>query len=228
MYKKSINWLSIIFFILFFTIFGFLFYFIIFSKELEYVKKIELCIETGGMFFTSFALILTYNSLKNEKQQKHFANQPYLVLNDIDFAINHINKEKCQLDFDFSIMNKGKGIANRINVKIINKFSGETLFNRDYPKLDIVDNSIAPLLANIRDEINRLNSNKSLSYGPYFNESLSDEFYIDDYKSEDEYKNLIVEIVYYDIYGKKYKGTFDAVLDEEFDLKDYEEELKEY
>ncbi|MGN1342817.1 MAG: hypothetical protein ACI4VL_06495 [Bacilli bacterium] len=228
MYKKKKNWWSIIFTIGLFIVFGLLFIFIIISKQLEYSKKIELCIETGGMFFTSFALILTYNSLRNEREQKHLVNRPYLLLNDIDFAIEKINEDISQLDFDFSIINRGNGIANRIRIKILKKNNKEVLFNGNYVRLEVADDNIASILANIRDELNNMNRENNYSYSPYFTEMIRDDFYIKNFVDKTEYKNLIVEIVYFDIYGKKYKGTFDVTLDEHFDLKNYKEELREY
>lgn len=230
MYKKKKDIWSLIFIIILFVVFSFLFTFIIKAKndDIEYSKKIELCIQLGGMFFTSFALILTYNSLRNEKEQKHISNMPYLILNDIDFAIEKISNEKQQLDFDFSIVNKGNGIANRIKIIIKTSKDKKMLFNKEYAKLDVLDNNMATLLANIRDELNKLNKDNHCSYSPYFNEMITDEFYIRDYSNENEYKSLIIEILYYDIYGKKYKGIFNAKLDDDFDLVDYEEKLIEY
>ena len=153
---------------------------------------------------------------------------PYLILNDIDFAIEKISNEKQQLDFDFSIVNKGNGIANRIKIIIKTSKDKKMLFNKEYAKLDVLDNNMATLLANIRDELNKLNKDNHYSYSPYFNEMITDEFYIRDYSNENEYKSLIIEILYYDIYGKKYKGIFNAKLDDDFDLVDYEEKLIEY
>ena len=85
MYKKKKDILSFIFIGVLFIVFALLFLFVINANKdyIDYGKKIELCIQLGGMFFTSFALILTYNSLRNEKEQKHLANKPYLILYDI-------------------------------------------------------------------------------------------------------------------------------------------------
>lgn len=231
MYKKKKDIWSFIFIIVLFIVFSLLFLFVINADKeyIDYSKKIELCIQLGGMFFTSFALILTYNSLRNEKEQKHLANMPYLILNDIDFAVKKIDKENEQLDFDFSIINRGNGIANRINITIKKEKNNEVLFNKDYAKLDVLDNNnIAPLLASIRDELNKMSEKSNYSYGPYFDETLYDEFYINDYSDVNEYRSLIIEIEYYDIYGKKYKGIFKAKLDSDYDLSDYEEKLIEY
>ena len=177
MYKKKKDIWSFIFIIVLFIVFSLLFLFVINADKeyIDYSKKIELCIQLGGMFFTSFALILTYNSLRNEKEQKHLANMPYLILNDIDFAVEKIDKENEQLDFDFSIINRGNGIANRINITIKKEKNNEVLFNKDYAKLDVLDNNnIAPLLASIRDELNKMSEKSNYSYGPYFDETLYD------------------------------------------------------
>lgn len=95
MYKKKKDIWSFIFIIVLFIVFSLLFLFVINADKeyIDYSKKIELCIQLGGMFFTSFALILTYNSLRNEKEQKHLANMPYLILNDIDFAVEKLIKK---------------------------------------------------------------------------------------------------------------------------------------
>ena len=87
MYKVKKNWCNFIFIIILFISFSFLFRFIICSEVLEYSKKLELCIELCGMFFTSFALLLTYNSLKNEKDQKHSLG--YLVDYAPEFRLPH-------------------------------------------------------------------------------------------------------------------------------------------
>ncbi len=231
MYKKKKDIWSFIFIIVLFIVFSLLFLFVINANKdyIDYGKKIELCIQLGGMFFTSFALILTYNSLRNEKEQKHLANKPYLILNDIDFAVKKIDKENEQLDFDFSIINRGNGIANKINIIIKKYEDNEIIFNKDYAKLDVLDNNnIAPLLASIRDELNKMNKENNYLYSPYFDETLSDEFYIKNPSNINHYKNLVIEIIYYDIYGKKYKGIFKSTLDDYFDLKDYDEKLIEY
>lgn len=231
MYKKKKNILSLIFIIILFIVFTLLFLLVISAKEdcIEFNKKVELCIQLGGMFFTSFALILTYNSLRNEKEQKHLANMPYLIINDIDFTVEKISKERKQLDFDFSIINRGNGIANRIKIVIKKQVDNEELFNKNYTKLDVLDNNnIASLLASIRDELNGLNEKSHYSYSHFFDETLTDEFYVEDYLNENDYKDLIIEITYYNIYGKKYKGIFIAKLDENYDLNEYKEELIEY
>ena len=180
------------------------------------------------MFFTSLALILTYNSLRNEKEQKHLTNMPYLILNDIDFCVERIDNKQKQLDFDFSITNRGNGIANRINITIKKKTDNEIIFKNYYEKLDVLDNNIAPLLASIRDELNRISDKSNYSYLPYFGEELSDEFYVKNFLNENEYKSLIIEIVYRDIYGKKYKCIFEVNLDDDFNLNNYEEKIIEY
>ena len=229
MYKKKKDLLSLIFILLLFIVFAFLFYFVIKSdsKFINYSKKIELCIQLGGMLFTSFALIITYNSLRNEREQKHLSVKPYLLINDIDFDIEKIDKDKSQLDFDFSIINKGNGIANRIYIKIFNN-SNELLFENKYTNLDIANNDTALLLSQIRDELCKINKDSHLSYSPYFNEIISDEFYIQNYNDIINYQKLNVEILYFDIYGKKYKSIFKIELDEDYDLKSYDEIDIEY
>ncbi len=231
MYKKKRDIWSYIFIVVLFIVFTLLFLFVINANkdDIDNGKKIELCIQLGGMFFTSFALILTYNSLRNEKEQKHLANMPYLVLNDIDFAVEKIDKNNEQLDFDLSVINRGNGIANKINIIIKKAKDDEIIFNRNYAKLNVLDNkNIAPLLASIRDELNRMSEDSNCSYSPYFDETLNDEFYVENYLDVNEYKNLIIEISYYGIYGKKYKGIFNVNLDDDYDLNSYDEKLIEY
>lgn len=220
MYKNKKNWHNFIFIIILFVSFLFLFKFIICSEVLEYSKKLELCIELCGMFFTSFALLLTYNSLKNEKEQKHLINRPYIVLNDIDFSINSKNK---YLDFDYHISNKGLGIATNITIKIKKEKDKKIIYENSFIRLEVDSNSIVDALYGIRSEITHL-VDKNTSYMNF--NGIMDDFKVYDNKLED-YKNLLIEIIYCDIYGKKYKNVINVTLDDNYDLDTIKEEIRE-
>lgn len=236
MYKKKRNIWSVILFLTIIIIFFSIAYFIYDTDILVKEKKFELAIEILGMFITTLALLLTYNSLRNEQKQKHMIVRPYVILENIDFAVESYNKgQSKQLDFDFKIVNKGVGIANRIKVVIKKKKDKKIIFDSQYVRLDVANDNVSYFLADIRDEINKISnimnkdSGSSISYGHYFGEALTDELYIKDYGDVKDYIKLIVEIFYYDIYGKKYKGTFDVVLDDkDYDLESVEEKLEEW
>jgi len=238
MYKRKKNFSSIIFIIGIISIFAAILYYILHTDAdiFDTNKKIELVIQTLGMFFTTLALFLTYNSLRSEQKQKHISVRPYLILEDIDFAVEHPKDKNKQLDFDFTVANKGVGIANRVKITIKKRNNNEIIFDKEYVRLDVTNNEIAYLLSNIRDDINTIkntlnkdNNNGSLSLGHYFGNELKDEVYIENYSDVDDYRTLIVEIYYFDIYGKKYKGTFNVELDnEDYDLKSIEEKLEEW
>ena len=221
MYKSKKNWYNFIFTVILFVSFLFLFKFIICSKVLEYSKKLELCIELCGMFFTSFALLLTYNGLKNEKEQKHLINRPYIVLNDIDFFINSKNE---YLDFDYHISNKGLGIATNITIKIIKEKDKKIIYEKSFIRLEVDSDSIVNALYEIKNEIAHLKG-KNTTYVNF--NGLMDDFEVDDNKVED-YKNLVIEIFYYDVYGKKYKNTMHITLNDDYELDTIEEEVKEF
>ncbi len=221
MYKHKKNWKNFIFIIALVITFVILFIFIICSNLLEYSKKLELCIQLGGMFFTSFALLLTYNSLKNEKEQKHITSRPYLVLNDIDFCSN--SKNKC-LEFDYHISNIGLGIATNITIKIIKEKDKKIIYEKSFIRLEVDSNSIVDALYGIRSEITHL-VDKNTSYMNF--NGIMDDFEVDDIKTED-YKKLVIEIFYYDVYGKKYKNTMYITLNDDNELDTIEEEIKEF
>ena len=220
MYKHKKNWKNFIFIIALVITFVILFIFIICSNLLEYSKKLELCIQLGGMFFTSFALLLTYNSLKNEKEQKHITSRPYLVLNDIDFCSN--SKNKC-LEFDYHISNIGLGIATNITIKIIKEKDKKIIYEKSFIRLEVDSNSIVDALYGIRSEITHL-VDMNTSYMNF--NGIMDDFKVYDNKLED-YKNLLIEIIYCDIYGKKYKNVINVTLDDNYDLDTIKEEIRE-
>lgn len=236
MYKKRKNIGSIILILGLVIIFGGIIYFVIDTEIFKDDKKVELIIQILGMFFTTLALLLTYNSLRNEQKQKHISVRPYLILEDIDFAVEHLKDKNKQLDFDFTIANKGIGVANRVKITIKKKSDNYIIFDKEYVRLDVTNSDVSHLLANIRDDINTIkntlnkdNNNGFLSWGHYFGNELKDEIYIENYTNVDDYKKLIVETIYFDIYGKKYKGTFDVELDsEDYDLQNIEEKLEEW
>lgn len=236
MYSKNKNFLGIIFIVGLIFVFGAIIYYILYTDIFNIDKKMELTIQAIGIFFTTLALLLTYNSLRNEQKQKHISVRPYLILEDIDFVVEHYKDENKQLDFDFTIVNKGIGVANRVRIIIKKKNNNEIIIDKQYVRLDVTNSDISYLLANIRDDINAIknnldkdNSNGYLSYGHYFGNELREGFYIENYNNVDDYRRLIVEIYYFDIYGKKYKGTFDVTLDaEDFDLESIEEKLEEW
>jgi hypothetical protein len=226
MYKEKRNCLNLILLLVLIAIFVVILLFIIHSESICYDKKIELIIQVVSMFITSLALILTFGSLKNEQKQKHISVRPYLILEGLDFVEEKINNSNNkQLDFDFSISNKGVGIANRIKVLIKKENNKEIIFSKEYVRLGITDDNMSYMLASIRDELNYMNrkNGNTISYAPYFGVALTDEFYIENYKDLEEYRYLIIEVIYYDIYGKKFKGTFNVVLNnEDYDLEDGE------
>lgn len=236
MYKQRKNIGSIVLIIGLVLIFSGIIFFVLNSENFNENKKMELIIQILGMFFTTLALLLTYNSLRAEQKQKHISVRPYLVLEDIDFAIEEPKGKNKQLDFDFIIINKGVGIANRIKIIIKTEKSKEIIFSKEYVRLDVTSSDMEYLLSNIRDDINTIkntlnenNNNSGLSWGHYFGNELRDEIYIENYSNVDDYRYLIIEIFYYDIYGKKYKGTFTVELDDEdYDLKSMEEKLDEW
>lgn len=220
MYKVKKNWCNFIFIIILFISFSFLFRFIICSEVLEYSKKLELCIELCGMFFTSFALLLTYNSLKNEKDQKHLISRPYIVLNDITFSINSKNE---YLDFDYHISNKGIGMATNIAIKIKKEKDKKMIYENSFLRLDVDSDSIVNALYEIRNELTHL-MDKNTTYINF--NGIIDDFKVYDNKADD-YRNLRIEISYCDIYGKKYKNFISVILDDNYDLDTIKVEIKE-
>ncbi len=233
MYKKHKNIISIIINVFIILLFLGVFYFVICGKYAADGRKEELLIQVAGMFITTIALLLTYSSLKNEQKQKNLNTMPYLILEDIDFAVEKNDKGENQLDFDFSIVNKGTGIAKNITVKIRKEKNKKILFSKTYARLEVISDESILILSNIRDEINKLvnlkdDSGGKMFYTPYFSEKISDEFYVYNYENEDGYRNLLIKICYFDIYGKKYKGKFKIKLDNNNDLSDLEEYLEEW
>lgn len=224
MYKKRKDYVIIILTIILILFFMFLFIQINkLSIDVE-SKRIELYIQVGGMFFTSLTLILTYNSLRVAQKQKHDLVRPYLYLKDLDFSKQTKNK-KNYLDFDYSIGNSGLGMAHNINIKIKRVNNKKNIYENSFIRLGIDADPTINVLQDIRTEISHLKDD-SISYA--FFDGINDDFEINNYDDINSYKHLIVEIIYYDVYGKKYKNKTKISLDDYYDLETIEEKLKEY
>lgn len=225
MYKKRKDYLIILL-----TILLLAFYIIIFNQITKLdvsseSEKIELYIQIGGMFFTSLTLILTYNSLRVTQKQKNDMVRPYLYLKDIDFSKQSRQNKHNYLDFDYSIGNSGVGMAHNIDIKIKRVSNKKIIYEKSFIRLGVDANESISVLQEIRSEIAHLKDNNTY-YS--FIDGINDDFEVYDYDDINSYKELIIEIIYYDVYGKKYKNKTKVSLDNDYDLDTIEESLTEY
>lgn len=183
------------------------------STKLTQINVVTQLIYT---FVTTLMVIMTYAVLKATQEQKFQAVRPYLVANNFGIWKNAAEHNREELDFD--IYNEGPGLALSINIKVKKTENKKLLFESNFTRCTVQDNKIYGALCAIRDEINHIRNNQEngsarYGYSPYVAEHIPIEFPIEgDIK---EYLIFIVELEYSDIYGKKYKNTFDVKLNEE-------------
>lgn len=159
---------------------------------------------------------MTYSVLKATQEQKFQAVRPYLVANNFGIWKNAAENNREELDFD--IYNEGPGLALAINIKVKRTDNKQLLFETNYTRCTVQDDKVYGALCAIRDELNHIRNsqeNRGAKYGysPYLAEHIHIEFPI----KGDTKENLlfIVELEYSDIYGKKFKSTFDVKMDKE-------------
>lgn len=186
------------------------------TKDSTILTQINVVTQLVYTFVTTLMVIMTYAVLKATQEQKFQAVRPYLVANNFGIWKNAAENNREELDFD--IYNEGPGLALSINIKVKRTKTDKLLFESNYTRCTVQDNKVYGALCAIRDEINHIRNNQEnesakYGYSPYVAERIHIEFPIEgDIK---EYLLFKVELEYNDIYGKKYKNTFEVKLDEE-------------
>jgi hypothetical protein len=196
-------------------VFLILFILTLIMKDNTDLTKMNILTQLIYTFVTTVLVILTYGVLKATQQQKHQAVRPYLIATSFDIYKNA--QENMREEIDFEVINEGPGIALNIKISVKRKNDGEVIFEEEYTRLNIQDSQIYGALCQIRDEINlyRNQGGNGMYYVPYTGNGIEVGIPIKD--NFPDQISLIVEISYSDIYGKKYKTIFDAVLNKEDD-----------
>lgn len=186
------------------------------TKDSTKLTQINVVTQLVYTFVTTLMVIMTYAVLKATLDQKFQAVRPYLVANNFGIMKNVAENNRKELDFD--IYNEGPGLALSINIKVKRTATDKLLFESNYTRCTVQDDKVYGALCAIRDEINHIrnkqeNDSAKYGYSSYVAERILIEFPIEgDIK---EYLLFKVELEYSDIYGKKYKNTFEVKLDEE-------------
>ena len=190
------------------------------------LTKVNILTQLIYTFVTTILVILTYSALKTTQEQKHQAVRPYLVVGDLGIYKNA--QAQMRNEVDFNIYNEGHGLALNINVQVKRKFDGKIIYKADFTRLNVQDNPIYGALCEIRNEINlyRNDGGNGTYYPPYIPYSLQIDFPVEGDLTS--YLSLIIELSFSNIYGKKYRNTFQFTLDnKELEVNDCIEEFSE-